>query len=364
MKKTLLVIVLVCAALGAVSAQEGAGGAAASTMADAGLLNAGNLENYSKPFLNGNGSSISSKYIRVASDGDFNKIAPLGGNEERIDTPLEIALLSTCAGVVDVRPVEASNILGNAKQADLKLGSAVYQEMQVLRFLGNAAAVGRHEGIIKFITDRGNVSRAEIENYLKQGITAVVKEKFNEIDFRLENWSNSYNATLSRNLQIKEYTLNYWGQYTGNVVKKISGTGINGLLAIMENSPDFDTYGIEQTRNQADLIPAIVYESWVEKKITTVDAVKLAADTIANFYMSPTNANYDLLVGMFGLFKRDGNDPLAEAGLDAYRKAMNSLNEELKEKVGADSTSQGTALARAARARNSDYSIFAIPYDR
>jgi hypothetical protein len=59
---------------------------------------------------------------------------------------LEIALLSTCAGVVDIRPVEAVNMLGNAKQADLKLGAAVYQEMQVLRFLGDTAAAGRHEG--------------------------------------------------------------------------------------------------------------------------------------------------------------------------------------------------------------------------
>jgi hypothetical protein len=52
MKKTLLVIVLVCAALGAASAQEGAGGAAAATMSDVGLLN---VNTYSSLFLNGGG---------------------------------------------------------------------------------------------------------------------------------------------------------------------------------------------------------------------------------------------------------------------------------------------------------------------
>jgi hypothetical protein len=50
----------------------------------------------------------------------------------------------------------------------------VYQEIQILRFLGNTAAVGRHEGTLKFITDRGNVSRAEIEVCYRQNIGAHV----------------------------------------------------------------------------------------------------------------------------------------------------------------------------------------------
>jgi hypothetical protein len=119
----------------------------------------------------------------------------LSGDIEIVDTPLEIALLSTCAGVVDVRPVEASAMLGNPRQADLKLGAAVYQEMQMLRFLGNTDAVGRHEGIIKFITDRGNVSRAEIESYYRQGIGVLIAEavnaEFNRVSFLLEGSPNA-----------------------------------------------------------------------------------------------------------------------------------------------------------------------------
>jgi hypothetical protein len=139
------------------------------------LLNVGN---YSKLFLN-SGGVRDSKYTRAASRADRAAISAISGDEMDIDTPLEIALLSTCAGVVDVRPVEASAMLGNARQADLKLGAAVYQEMQMLRFLGNTDAVGRHEGIIKFITDRGNVSRAEIETYLQDGIAEAVNVEFN-----------------------------------------------------------------------------------------------------------------------------------------------------------------------------------------
>jgi hypothetical protein len=67
---------------------------------------------------------------------------------------------------------------------------------------------------------------------------------------------------------------------------------------------------------------------------------------------------------MFGLFNRSEgvDDPVAKAGDDAYGKALSALNGQLKGKVGRDSLSKGTALARAARARNPAYAVFAIPY--
>jgi hypothetical protein len=147
---------LVAAVLGA---QEGGG-----------LLNVGD---YSKLFLNA-GGRVNPKYYRPVSEGDYIEVAKLGGDNTAVDTPLEIAILSSCAGAIDVRPAEAVTMLGNAKQADLKLGAAVYQEMQVLRFLGDTAAVGRHEGILQFITGRGNISRAEIEAYYRQNIGTFI----------------------------------------------------------------------------------------------------------------------------------------------------------------------------------------------
>jgi hypothetical protein len=171
MKKRCFAALFALVMAAALGAQEGAG-----------LLSASNLGNYSKPFLNGNGSSMSSKYLRaVANREDVVKITAFSGNTDAVDTPIEIALLSTCAGVVDIRPVMAPEIeailpANNPKQADLKLGAAVYQEMQALRFLGNTNAVGRHEGIITFITDRGNVSRAEVEAYYNNGIRKLVSD--------------------------------------------------------------------------------------------------------------------------------------------------------------------------------------------
>ena len=150
------------------------------------MLSPRRLVEYSSLFLNAKGK-IDSKYIRAASDEvAMDKIGALGGDPDLIDTALEVALLSNTAGVIDIRPVEATKMLGNAKQADLKLGAAVFQELQLLRFLGNTTAAGRHEGMLKFITDRGNVSRKDIEAYYKQNIAAYVSEIVDEQVVRLK----------------------------------------------------------------------------------------------------------------------------------------------------------------------------------
>jgi hypothetical protein len=283
---------------------------------------------------------------------------------EVVDTPLEIALLSVTAGVIDIRPVEAAAMLpaGDLALIDLQLGRAAYMDMQTAKFLGGNSAP--HAAALQYITGRGRVTEADVKDFVKQGIAAVVREKFNTIEFRLENWTNSYWVALSRNPKTGEYTLSY--DYTEDVVRAISGTGINGLLAAMKNSPDFDARGsaFRLVQEKAAFIPAVVYGSWIEKKITKIDAVQLAADTIANFYLSPTSANYDLLVGVFGLFnrRRGINDPVAEAGREAFHAILNELNKSISDKAYDESFVRGAALAQAAQAHNSAYGVFAIPY--
>ena len=146
-----------------------------------------NVSAYSKMFLN-SGGVLDTKYSRPASRDERAMISALAGSDTSVDTPLEISLLSYYAGVVNIRPVEADKILPakNPKLADLKLGAAVFQEAQLLRFLGNTTAAGRHEGMLKFITDRGNVSRKDIEAYYKQNIAAYVSEVVNEQVVRLK----------------------------------------------------------------------------------------------------------------------------------------------------------------------------------
>jgi hypothetical protein len=301
----------------------------------------------------------------------YSKAAALSGANDEIDSVLEYALASYYSkAIINIRPIKAAEMLPeNSKVSALRLGMAVLKELTELKFLdpSNTAAIGRYEGMIKFISDKNGVTRAEMQDYLKQGIAEVVREKFSEIHFRLENGSNSYTAALSYDLHTRIYTLSYGGYYTNDIIKVISGNSLDGLLAAMKNSPDFDARGsaFRLVQEKAGNIPAVVYSSWVEKRMTTVDAVQLAADTIANFYISPTNANYDLLVGVFGLFDRSRGveDPVADAGRDAYSAVIADLNEQLGRKASIDGLNKGTVLAKNAQAYNPDYSIFTVRSD-
>jgi hypothetical protein len=98
----------------------------------------------------------------------------LGGDLTDVDTPLEIALWSIAPGVAEIRPAEANRMLGTPRQADLKLGTAVFQEIQVLRFFGDTAAVSRHEAMLQFIVNPGNVTRTEVEAFYCGGIMGLI----------------------------------------------------------------------------------------------------------------------------------------------------------------------------------------------
>jgi hypothetical protein len=272
---------------------------AAQTDTSALLLNVGN---YSKFFLNAHGR-MAPKYTRVASDDDYNKIAALGGEYlDGVDTPLEIALLSTCAGVVDVRPVEASTILGNARQADLKLGAAVYQEMQMLRFLGNTDAVGRHEGILKFITDRGDVSRSEIESYLKQGINSLVDETFSNVYVA----TRDYHVNIIYNLETKSYKVTYT-KNRDTTPKEITAKDLPELERKLTASGAFRTDDISLIINDKALkIPSYVYSDWVEKGLAQANGVTLIREAVTNFFVAPTKASYDVLVGIYANYWLNG----------------------------------------------------------
>jgi hypothetical protein len=263
MRKLSLTAALLAACAVCLVAQEGAG-ASAST-----LLNVGN---YSSFFRNGNGR-VAPKYTRAASDEDKTRLRGLGGDVEVIDTPLEIALLSTCTGVVDVRPIAAQNMLpANPRIAGLKLGSAVLKEMAELQFLdpSNTAATGRYEGMIKFISDKNGVSRAEIDAYYRQGIrpliTEVVIEKLNEK-------RNGY-------------------------------------------------------------VPAEVYAQW--KRVGAGDAQALLIDAITSFYLEPSQTTFRKLVEISARqYELSLNgDLFAETGRDAFDAILLALNSSLREKVG------------------------------
>jgi hypothetical protein len=176
-KRYTAALLFVCAAV-SLAAQEVSSGAA--------LLN---LNSYASYFGFADGKiKITSRYITSAPIGDSEKFGALGSHAP-VDTPLEFALLSYYSQpVVNIRPAEADRILpaNDPTLSGKKLGAAVLKELTELKSLdpSNTAAIGRYEGMIKFISDKNGVSRAEIESYYRQGmrpfITEVVTEKLNE----------------------------------------------------------------------------------------------------------------------------------------------------------------------------------------
>jgi hypothetical protein len=124
-------------------------------------------------------------FVWEATGSDYDRFANLNGYTDEVDTPLEFALLSYYSQpVINIRPIEAKNMLpaNNPRTAGLKLGSAVLKELAELKFLdpSNTAATGRYEGMIKYISDKNGVSRADIEKYLKDGIAAVVDKYYSQ----------------------------------------------------------------------------------------------------------------------------------------------------------------------------------------
>ncbi|MCL2722663.1 MAG: hypothetical protein FWD47_15145, partial [Treponema sp.] len=200
---------------------------------------------------NPNTMRVDSRYMRpITTDDNYEMFAGLAGSLSSIDTYLEFILASYYSpAVVQIRPAEADAILpvNNPRQADLKLGAAVFQEIQILRFLASSAdptgtgsatataAVGRHEGILKFITDRGNVTRADIEAFYRNGIRAliseIVTEEFNKISFVMDNPSRniSYDAVLTRNPQNGRFTLSYVRPSVPNNRNEISDSSLDTL---------------------------------------------------------------------------------------------------------------------------------------
>jgi hypothetical protein len=166
MRKLCITAALLAACAVSLAAQE-VPGASVST-----LLNVGN---YSKLFLNA-GGILARKYDEATTDEDYERIATLAGNTSSVDTPLEIALLSTSTGVINIRPVEAVEMIGSVREADLKLGAAAYMDMQAAKFLGSDPAP--YAAALKFITDRSRVTEADINNFMVQGISTEVDKQF------------------------------------------------------------------------------------------------------------------------------------------------------------------------------------------
>jgi hypothetical protein len=169
------------------------------------------------------------------------KYASLQGNAEYFDEALELVLYTfyyvfSRNSAYSV-PSEAEAILprNNPRLVDRQLGEMVYKELTVTRFLGNSAAVARWEAILKTITERGSITRAEIEAYYRQKISALiaaaVDAEFNKIIFALDtNMEKTYTAILACDSKTGQYTLSYERPSVQNDDKAISAPTLVGCL--------------------------------------------------------------------------------------------------------------------------------------
>ena len=268
------------------------------------MLSPRGMQDYSKHFVNGNGD-IARRYYREATDSDYNTVAALGGDVQSVDTPLEIALLSAATGVVNIRPVEAVQMLGDAKRTDLTLGAEVFKQIQILRFLGNTAAVGRYEANLKIITDRGNVTRADIEAYYRSNngirslVSQAVEEQFNKVAFVVDNTATrtSYDAVLTRKSQ-NEYVLEY--ERLGTKYEPITATSLEALSSVMSRNSNFNQTSVDQLRAQAALIPAAILSS---------GELNSVRDILTSFYLNPNITTYNALRDVHAIYDRLSKTP-------------------------------------------------------
>ena len=288
----------------------------------------------------------------TSATSDYDRFAKLAGREYEIDTPLEFALLSYYSQpVLNIRPVEADAILpkNNPKLADTKLGAAVFQEIQILRFLGNTAAVGRHEGVLKFITDRKNVTRADIEKYYRDNIrglvSEIVDEEFGWISFLLEGSPNgSYNVVLTRNGN--QYILSYEGYFNRTKqTKTLPPTSLEALSSVMSRSGDFSQAAIDTVRTQAALIPAVALSDAALNEIKTI---------LTAFYTSPSTKTYNAAKEVYALYvgmRFTTGKAIYELISSAYVTTLAELNMALAKKVLDDTSSKITTLTTAQQQR-------------
>jgi len=157
----------------------------ATPMADM-VLGGRRVHEYGTHFLNNNRTGVNTTFLRATSAEEREVLRGLGGDPQLIDTPLEIALLSRSAGVTNIRPVEATQVISD-RDLDLVLGAFLFKEIAVLRFLQNHNAVGIREGLLEHnVIAHGNVTRAEIEVFYRNSIRGFVNEI---VDDASAHWS-------------------------------------------------------------------------------------------------------------------------------------------------------------------------------
>ena len=288
---------------------------------------------------------IDGKYFTDRDTEVYKQAAALDNRPTIPDTTLEFAITSYFTSTVNIRPVQAVELLPISRNSELKLAAAAYKELQEVRFLdpNNRDRIGRYEGMLKFICDTTGVSRTEVETFYRNGIRSLiaetVAEEFNKISFMMDNTTSktSYNAVLTRNSR-NQYVLEY--ERLGTIYTPITANSPEALSSAMSQNSDFNQNSINQVRNQATLIPAVVYADWKSKGVAGgADALALLTEVLTNFYLNPSRDAQNVILGAYArcrlsvdISSGDGK-VFYDAVQAAFINVLGSLSRDLSNKM-------------------------------
>ena len=256
----------------------------------------------------------------------YDTAAALSGEADEVDSVLEFALVSYFSPeLLAIRPVKAAEMLpANNRTSALILAYATLKELAEVKFLmpQDTTAIGRYEGMVKFIQDKHGLTRAEIEAYFRDGVRSfvaeIVNEEFNKINFMIDR---NYNAELTRNPQNGHYKLSYEG--VGGVTKELSATSLEALSSAMSRSRDFSTTAFDTVRERAALIPDVAYSASTKNE---------TIDVIVNFYLNPSTNNFNALRSRYRTFLLTDGARGNEAAI-ALSSALFILNPTLRDRA-------------------------------
>ena len=94
--------------------------------------------------------------------------------------------------------------IGTIGYGPLNVGAKAFSDLQIARFLNNTAEVSKNEAILKFITDKGYATRAEIEAFYRDNIRELVT---NAVDEGMQKTTSVSSAIKS---EFKQAIINFY----------------------------------------------------------------------------------------------------------------------------------------------------------
>jgi hypothetical protein len=266
---------------------------------------------------------IQDEYTYAVEDAIWDRLAPLDGDPEFIDSGLEAVLaFYDSAAIQAIRPVQAEQILPHNRASEIKLAGAIFQNLQAIKFLDpqDRNRIGHYETELKFRTDKNKITQAELNAALRASISTAVDEEFNKISLGTYN----YNAVLARDPKTGQYTLYYERPEIQNDDEKLTAPTLDALLVAMRNGQrkaDFTTEDLTIVRAQAALIPAV-------SRSKDLDVIKQA---LVNFYVSPSDATWQGITKIYYGYKPNTRQEVIAR--ETLRQMLYALNTGLGNKL-------------------------------